>query len=117
MTEFAAFSSVTSNNITWLVHRLKKLGAKVVATFSSDQTIGSTVDLHQFRVKCLEFFIGLEGAHQIYQRFSFKLMNHLKKLEFLNPEKVYSKSINIIADVFPHYPHNIFENEYLDVDS
>ncbi|KAJ8892136.1 hypothetical protein PR048_004716 [Dryococelus australis] len=89
--------------LTWLRDPTCKLYLQILEfKYTSG---GIAVDLKQFKLKCIDFFI--EGGHEIYQRFPFKPMQKLKLLDFLNHEVVKGRSFQSIAAVFPFYTHLI----------
>lgn len=89
------------------------LGAKPTAA-QSGGTHGLNDDqIHNFRLRCLEFFI--EAARQIYLRFPLK-SHQLKNLRVLDPKVVMGKTIPSIAPLAVSFPLIVRENEVNELD-
>ncbi|KAL3208549.1 hypothetical protein MRX96_039010 [Rhipicephalus microplus] len=84
------------------------LGAKPTAALSGGTHGLNDDQIHNFRLRCLEFFI--EAARQIYLRFPLK-SHQLKNLRVLDPKVVMGKTIPSIAPLAVSFPLIVRENE------
>lgn len=70
-------------------------------------------DIHNFRLRCLEFYI--EGASQIIKRFNLE-DPLFQSLGAMNPQSVISKSVPSIAQLSSFFPRVIPQNEINELD-
>ncbi|KAH8036368.1 hypothetical protein HPB51_025709 [Rhipicephalus microplus] len=89
------------------------LGAKPTAALSGGTHGLNDDQIHNFRLRCLEFFI--EAARQIYLRFPLK-SPQLKNLRVLDPKVVIGKTISSIAPLAVSFPLIVRENEVNELD-
>ncbi|KAL3175759.1 hypothetical protein MRX96_000946 [Rhipicephalus microplus] len=89
------------------------LGAKPTAALSGGTHGLNDDQIHNFRLRCLEFFI--EAARQIYLRFPLK-SHQLKNLRVLDPKVVMGKTIPSIAPLAVSFPLIVRENEVNELD-
>ena len=87
------------------------LGGRV--TISLQECGLNQQDLHNFRLRCLEFYI--EGASQILKRFSLE-DPLFQSLGAMNPQSVTSKSVPSIAQLSSFFPRVIPPNEINELD-
>lgn len=76
------------------------LGGKVISALSGPHSIDATV-LHNFRLRCLEFYI--EAAAQILTRFPLDNIQ-MKRLEAIDPQVVIEKRVPSIAPLAASFP-------------
>ncbi|KAL3179057.1 hypothetical protein MRX96_038303 [Rhipicephalus microplus] len=89
------------------------LGAKPTAALSGGTHGLNDDQIHNIRLRCLEFFI--EAARQIYLRFPLK-SHQLKNLRVLDPKVVMGKTIPSIAPLVVSFPLIVRENEVNELD-
>ncbi|KAL3224003.1 hypothetical protein MRX96_027070 [Rhipicephalus microplus] len=89
------------------------LGAKPTAALSGGTHGLNDDQIHNFRLRCLEFFI--EAARQIYLRFPLK-SHQLKNLRVLDPKVVMGKTIPSIAPLAVSFPLIVRENKVNELD-
>lgn len=64
------------------------LGAKVMASLMKENTY-TKQEIKELKKSCLAFYV--EAAHQIYKRFPFKTIKHLKNVSMVTPSNVTRK--------------------------
>ncbi|KAH8027920.1 hypothetical protein HPB51_011150 [Rhipicephalus microplus] len=89
------------------------LVAKPTAALSGGTHGLNDDQIHNFRLRCLEFFI--EAARQIYLRFPLK-SHQLKNLRVLDPKVVMGKTIPSIAPLAVSFRLIVRENEVNELD-
>lgn len=89
------------------------IGAKPTAALASNLHGLDKSQIHNFRLRCLEFFI--EAAHQIHQRFSLK-SDLMKNLRVLDPKVVANKEVSSIAPLAVSLPLLVPASEINDLD-
>ncbi|KAL3213093.1 hypothetical protein MRX96_035666 [Rhipicephalus microplus] len=89
------------------------LGAKPTAALSGGTHGLNDDQIHNFRLRCLEFFI--EAARQIYLRFPLK-SHQLKNLRVLDPKVVMGKTIPSIVPLAVSFPLIVRENAVNELD-
>ncbi|XP_068232268.1 SCAN domain-containing protein 3-like [Palaemon carinicauda] len=89
------------------------LGGRVTATLQATQNIIQKEYLHNFRLRCLDFYI--ESALQIMQRFNLSDPIY-EDLKALNPQSVMKKAIPSVAPLASKFPNIVNENDLNSID-
>lgn len=88
-------------------------GGKVISALSGPHSIDATV-LHNFRLRCLEFYI--EATAQILTRFPLDNIQ-MKRLEAIDPQVVIEKRVPSIAPLAASFPTLLAEEALNKIDS
>lgn len=78
------------------------LGGKVMASLMKENTY-TKQEITEFKKSCLAFYV--EAAHQIYKRFPFKTIKHLKNVSIITPSNVIRKETQSIIPLAVSFPN------------